>query len=117
MTALIIDDEIEICFLLSSILRQKKLNTNFANTLREGMDILIRENPQLVFIDNNLPDGKGSNFIPLIKEYDPKITIVMITAYDTVPDKESAFRNGANYYLSKPFNRESIFSIVEASPA
>lgn len=115
MTALIIDDEVEICFLLSGILRQKKLNTNFANTLREGMDMLIRENPQLVFLDNNLPDGKGSSFIPLIRKFDPNIIIVMITAYDTVYDKESAFSGGAHYYLSKPFNRESIFSIIEAA--
>ncbi|MCC7030691.1 MAG: response regulator [Chitinophagaceae bacterium] len=115
MTALIIDDEIEICFLLSSILRQKKLNTNFANSIKEGMDMIVSENPQWVFLDNNLPDGKGTQFISLIKTFNPGIMVVMVTAYDTLEDKEAAFRNGANYYLSKPFNRESIFAIIEES--
>ncbi len=113
MTALIIDDEIDICFLLSGILRQKKLNTNFANTLSEGMAFLSQEKPRLVFLDNNLPDGKGTNFISFIKEADPSIIVIMITAYDTLEDKEAAFKNGANFYLSKPFTRESIFSIVD----
>ena len=113
MKALIIDDEVEICFLLSSILRANKLKTSFANSLREGMDMLIAENPQWIFLDNNLPDGKGANFIPLIRKYDPEIIIVMITAFDSADDREYAISNGAHYYLSKPFNRENILSILE----
>lgn len=113
MKALIIDDEVEICFLLSSILRANKWTTCFANSLEEGMELLIAENPQWIFLDNNLPDGKGATFIPLIRQYDPHITIVMITAFDTLDDREDAIRKGAHYYLPKPFSRENILSILE----
>ena len=61
--ALIVDDEIDICYLLSGILRQKKLRTSYVNNLADAQSVLKKEIPSIVFLDNNLPDGKGIDFI------------------------------------------------------
>ena len=48
---LIIDDEPDICFLLSNLLRQKKFETLIASTLADGMKMLKQSAPGLMFLD------------------------------------------------------------------
>ena len=113
MKALIIDDETDICYLLSKLLRQKNMETSFVNSLSEAGIALREDRPEIIFLDNHLPDGLGMNYIPYIKEYYPGIKVVMITADDSADDREKAFKNGADYFIGKPFNREIIFKAVE----
>ena len=63
MKALIIDDEIDICFLLSSVLKQKNLDISIAHNLNEGLGKVGNLEPEVIFLDNYLPDGKGLNAI------------------------------------------------------
>ena len=69
--ALIIDDEIDICYLLSGILRAKKLQVSYVNSLTEATLALQTQNPEIIFLDNHLPDGLGVDFIRHIKETHP----------------------------------------------
>src|SRR5436309_11634934 len=112
--ALIIDDENDICYLLGNLLRQKNLSTESVNSLQEAEDVLQTQNPEIVFLDNYLPDGRGINFIEHIKKSHPSTRIVMITAHDTAVDRDKAFKNGADYFISKPFSREIIFKTLES---
>lgn len=106
--ALIVEDEIDICFLLTGILRKKNLETAFVNTLQDAQNTLKSKNPGILIIDNNLPDGLGIDFIYQIKHTNPSIKIIMITANDTVSDKEKAFKAGADFFLGKPFTRDAL---------
>ena len=110
---LIVDDEIDICYLLSGILKQKNYRTTFVNTLSDAQLMLKKETPSLVFLDNHLPDGLGIDFIEHIKKNYPAIKIVMITANDGSIDRQKAFAGGVDYFLGKPFTKEMIFRIVD----
>ena len=95
---LIVDDEIDICYLLSGILKQKNYRTTFVNTLSDAQLMLKKETPSLVFLDNHLPDGLGIDFIEHIKKNYPAIKIVMITANDGSIDRQKAFEEGVDYF-------------------
>lgn len=113
LKVLIIDDELDICYLLSGILKQKKLRTSYVNTLSDAEVELRNDPPALLFLDNHLPDGFGLDFIQHIKINCPSTKIVMITAHDSAAERKRAYTEGVDYFLSKPFTREMINSTLD----
>lgn len=110
---LIVDDEGDICYLLSKLLKQKELEFDHVNTLAQAETMLKEETPDIVFLDHNLPDGLGINFIDHIKSNYPLIKIVMITAHDSVITRTRALKKGADLFIAKPFTSDQIFSCVD----
>lgn len=102
--ALIVDDELDICFLLSGIFRNKNVPAQVANSLAEAQVLMEKEKPSILFLDNRLPDGFGFQFLDYVKEHYPETKIVMITANDAPSDKNLAFKKGADYFIGKPFS-------------
>lgn len=113
LKVLIIDDETDICYLLSTLLKQKNLDTDYVNTLTDAALALKKDTPEIIFLDNHLPDGLGMNFIEYIKNHYPSVKIVMITAHDTAADRQRALKEGADYFIGKPFTRDLIYKTVE----
>lgn len=110
---LIIDDEIDICYLLGKILKQKNIPTVFASSLSEADDIIDHSDGfSYIFLDNYLPDGLGVNHIKHIKQICPLCKIIMITAHDNQADREKARKEGADYFIGKPFSRELILDAI-----
>lgn len=113
MKALIIDDEIDICFLLSAILKNVDIESTYVNTLDDARAALDTRFPEIIFLDNHLPDGMGVDFISYIKKNKPESKVVMITAYDTQKDRLRATQAGADDFIAKPFTRQSIYGAVD----
>ena len=113
LKVLIIDDETDICYLLSTLLKQKNLETACVNTLSAATKSLEKDPVEIVFLDNHLPDGLGMNYIEHIKSNHPGVKIVMITAHDTPGDRQNAMTQGADFFIGKPFSREVIYRTVE----
>jgi len=113
LKALIIDDETDICYLLSKLLKQENLETTYVNTLSDATLALNTNHPEIIFLDNHLPDGLGLNFLKFIKGCCPETKIVMITAHDMTADKQRAISEGADSFIGKPFTRSIIHSTVE----
>jgi CheY-like chemotaxis protein len=113
-SAVIIDDETDICYLLSTILKQKSIHTLVAGSLSEAEKVLKKNpDPQYIFIDNNLPDGSGLGYITTLRKNNPSSIIVMITAHDSPGNKEKARARGANDFIGKPFSKELIFRALD----
>lgn len=111
--ALIVEDEIDICFLLTGILRKKNLQTSFVNTIHDAKNILANQDPIVLFLDNNLPDGLGVNIIREIKNTHPSLRIIVITADDTLANKNTALKAGADFFIGKPFTRDAINKAID----
>jgi len=111
--ALIVDDETDICYLLSSILRQKNIQTVFAGSVAEA-DRMLQSSEffYYVFLDNHLPDGLGINQIKRWKERFPFIHLIMITAHDSYEERKKASKDGADDFIAKPFSKEIIFNSI-----
>ncbi|MGD1842118.1 MAG: response regulator [Thermonemataceae bacterium] len=110
---LIVDDEQEICLLLSNILKSNGLKTYTANSLSEANELLKDEPFDLAFLDLNLPDGVGFQLIPVLKAHNKDIKCVIISAYNGISEKQRAKQEGADFFIGKPFNKNSILETVK----
>jgi len=110
---LIVDDEVDICNLLSWILKQKNLSASYVNTLSDAETALKKDAPSILFLDNYLPDGFGVEFIQYVKENYPATKIIMITAHDSFSEKQKALSKGADFFISKPFTKALINETID----
>jgi DNA-binding response OmpR family regulator len=110
---LIVDDELDICFLLSSFLQQNNIHSAFVTSLAQAKEILQEKTPRLILLDNHLSDGMGLDLIPFIRENFPSVRIIMITAYDGHEENERALKSGASAFIGKPFTREDILNAIQ----
>ncbi len=110
---LIIDDEMDICWLLSSLLTKEGQATNYANSLEEGKQKIVEIIPHIILLDLNLPDGSGYTIIPFIQKESPNSTVVIISAYDSQKERDYAFSKfGISDFIGKPLNKELILKTI-----
>ena len=109
---LIIDDEKDLCYLLQTICQEKGLNTLIANNLKEAT-INLRKKPDLIFLDHNLPDGSGLEFIHTIREHTKDSFVVMMTAQSSDSFQKEVLQSGINYFLVKPFDLSSVINLID----
>jgi DNA-binding response OmpR family regulator len=85
---LIIDDEVDLCLLLKTYLNRKNYEVYYSHTLKEGMNQFKEVIPDILFLDNNLPDGVGwEKAIGLLEQY-PYLQVHLISAYQpNTPEK------------------------------
>lgn len=112
--ALIIDDDIDTCILLSRILVENKIKSLSVNTLHDAQNLFETVSPGVIFLDNNLPDGFGLNFLSYIKEKFPQAPIVMISAHSSDFSRKTAMLKGAEYFLEKPFSSKDIKNVIQS---
>jgi DNA-binding response OmpR family regulator len=111
MKAVIIDDEIDICLLLGMILKKQGISSLLAHNLSDGLEKVTAEQPMLIFLDNNLPDGLGIDQIANFREKVPKAKLFMISAMEGISDKAIAL--GADGFLEKPLNLNKIMELFK----
>lgn len=111
--SLIIDDEVDICFLVGNILRRKHIENDYTTNLAEGRKILERKHFDFILLDNYLPDGKGVDFVGYVKSHFPDIKIIMITAFLDTTGPRGLKAKGIDYFLPKPLDAETVNHTVD----
>ncbi len=111
---LIIDDEKDLCDLLSEALASYGYHVSFVSTGREAMGYLRRNRPDLVFLDLRLHGGDGIKLLSRIKDIDSKIIVNILTAYGSPEVKEKAMRLGVHRFIDKPFSEEEILQSIRS---
>lgn len=104
---LIIEDEGDLCLLLEMILSDSSTNISHAKNLETAKQLLTEEKPDLVILDNRLPDGYGLDFLPYLRENYPATRVIMLSGKDMAA-KDIALESGAHLFLSKPVAREKL---------
>ncbi len=112
-TAMVIDDDPDLTYILATILEARKIYTIEANSLPQAEEYLNILKPAIVFLDNSFPEGLGINFIPIIKSIDEKIKIVMMTSDNAAWVEERATAEKIYYFLKKPFTAIMINGILD----
>ena len=110
---LIVDDERDICFLLKVILGRRNTSVSCANSIAEAKTELARQVPDVLFLDNCLPDGLGIEFIHFVKEKCPDADIVVISAHDNIGNQLKAITLGAKKFLPKPLNVDDLDHTIQ----
>ncbi|HEU5054318.1 MAG TPA: response regulator [Hanamia sp.] len=109
---LIIDDEEDFCQVIAAFLKKKGYNSTIRHTLSSGLHELEILQPQILFLDNHLPDGRGWNCTEeLLKKY-PSLHINLISAYkDNLPTFPSDQRVKV---LEKPLSLRQVDELLSS---
>lgn len=110
---LIVDDEPHIRMLLEQTLEDledENVELLTATNGQEAFDIITEEKPQLVFLDVMMPKMNGFEVCEKVKkEMNMKdVHIILLTAKGQEMDKEKGLESGANEYMTKPFDPDTI---------
>ena len=108
MNVLIVDDEEVLQDVLTSLLRKEGHTPVSATTGEEALEVLEREEIDLVLLDLMLPGMHGLQVLRHIRQRDPEQVVVVITAFSSIESAIEAMREGAFHYISKPFKNEEV---------
>ncbi len=111
---LVVDDELGTRESLKMILK-KDYEVLLAKDAEEAFIKIKEHSPDVVLLDILLPDLDGLKVLEKIKQSDPEIVVIMITATKTVKTAVEAMKLGAHDYITKPFDLDELRLIVSRS--
>ncbi len=100
---LVVDDEEEICNVTRSFLVKRGYYIYTATNVKEALALVKREKPHLILLDVRLGSDSGLEVLRKVKEIDPGIKVIMVTALDDEATIKDAKLLGADDYIAKPF--------------
>ena len=110
---LIIDDEPTLRDSLQIALSASGYEVQTARTGEEGLAIFEKQSPDLVLLDHWLPGINGDQVLQRIKEADPEIPVIVMTAQGSVDLAVQSMKMGAFDFLVKPFELEQVEALVQ----
>ncbi len=109
---LVVDDQEGIRWILSQLLEDAGYAVSTAADGQVALDAAGKHPPDLVLMDVRMPRLDGMTALERLKQSDPHLPIIMITAYGQVPDAVQAMKLGAVDYLLKPFHNEEVLLAI-----
>ena len=114
MTILLIEDDERIVGFLERGLKAEGLTVTVANTGPMGLDLARTGDFALIILDLMLPGLNGKDICQELRAANVRTPILMLTALDSLEDKVSGLRLGADDYLAKPFAFSELLARIEA---
>ena len=105
---LIIEDHRNTAEAINEIVKEKGLEGLIADSAERAFDIYKTSSVDLIITDMKLPGKSGLEFLKQVREIDPDIPVIVITAFATVQNAVEAMKAGAIDYITKPFTVEEI---------
>jgi two-component system, NtrC family, response regulator HydG len=114
---LIIDDDKDICLVLSKFLTKNNYEVDAAHRGDEGLKLLRTHDYTLILCDYRLPDFTGVEMLRKIKLLQPTVAVIIITGYSDVRTAVETFRYGANDYVTKPLYPDELLVTIRETIA
>src|ERR1700678_3131885 len=112
---LIIDDETAIRESLDTLLTLEGFSVSMAPDGPSGMELISKNEYDLLLLDLALPGESGIDLLPRILEAQPTLPVIMITAFGTVGNVVDAIRAGAENFVQKPWDNEKLLADIRAA--
>ncbi|MBA3647111.1 MAG: sigma-54-dependent Fis family transcriptional regulator [Chitinophagales bacterium] len=110
---LIIDDDVEICLLLSRFLTKNSYQVETAQRGATGIEKLTLQPYDVVLSDFRLGDMDGRQILEKIKEIRPAVPVIIITGYSDIKIAVDVMKLGAFDYITKPLIPEEVLNLVK----
>ena len=112
---LVIEDNETNMYLIGFILRKNGYEVIEARSGEEGVELTIKDKPDLVIMDIQLPGIDGLEATKRIRESeaDGEIPIIALTSYAMAGDKEKALKAGCTGYIEKPINPDTFIGEIK----
>lgn len=117
---LIIDDDRELCAMLSSYLGREGFDCALAHDGQSGLDCALNRGPgknsgvDLILLDVMLPKKSGFDVLSALRAVDPAVPVMMLTARGEPVDRVVGLEMGADDYLPKPFDPRELLARIRA---
>jgi DNA-binding response OmpR family regulator len=103
---LVVDDEVEICLLVTQYLKKLGYEASFCLSIADALLKISTTEYDLLFVDLNLADGSGYELMRALQDSKSTSKVIVISARDS--ERQMAMQRGANLFLAKPFTKNSI---------
>lgn len=110
---LIIDDDKDMCMLLTRFLARNNYDVYAVNSGKEAIEWMRKNSPELVLCDFKLDDITGSELLPGIKKMHPHAHVIIITGYSDIKDAVEVMKLGAYDYVTKPLYPDEILLTIK----
>jgi len=110
---LVVDDDESIRKVLATILEEKGYVVDTAENGKEAIEKSNAKFYNLALIDIRLPDMEGTQLLTAMKETTPKMVKIIITGYPSLQNAVEAVNKGADAYILKPFNIDSVLNTIK----
>jgi len=107
-TVLIVDDERTLARAVKAFLTEAGYEAEVAGDAEHALGLLQSLRPDVVFADVRLPGMSGTDLLRRIREFDPAIPVIIMTAYGTIEGAVEAVKLGAFDYMKKPVDLEEL---------
>ncbi len=114
-TALVVDDEPDLCELLSITLERMDIATRTCNDVAAAKHALSQQRYDLCLTDMRLPDGDGLELVEWMQQEVPGTPVAVITAHGSVETAVKALKIGAFDFVSKPLDLNDLRKLVKAA--
>lgn len=113
-TIVVVDDEPDLLELLKLILSEKTDHQVLTTTdPHQAIEWCKTYQADLLISDLRMPEMEGIEILKIIKQLDPNLPLILITAYGTIESAVEAMRHQAFDYITKPFKKEQILATVD----
>ena len=110
---LIVDDDVDFASSLAGLLSLEGYHTPIAHDPAAALDMLGRERIAVALVDVRLGLGDGVDLVRALRQRNPDLVCVMVTAYASIETAVEALKAGAYDYLSKPFYTEELLALLD----
>lgn len=110
---LVVDDERGPRDLLETALSEKGFSVKVAKSGKQALQLIDAQSYDLVLSDLKMPDMSGLDLLRKIRERSPETLVILITGYATLDSAIDAIREGAYDYLTKPFQIDELYIVVQ----
>lgn len=114
MRILIVEDELDLNMVLSEMLTIEGYNVDSSYDGTDGLDNALSGIYDLIILDIMLPKKNGIEVLSEIRKNSINTPVLMLTAKSEIEDKISGLDNGADDYLTKPFNSKELLARIRA---
>ncbi|CAJ0807582.1 DNA-binding transcriptional regulator NtrC [Ralstonia wenshanensis] len=108
----IVDDDQSIRWVLEKALARESLLSRSFTNVRDALNALDEETPQVLISDVRMPGGSGLDLLQAIKAKHPGLPVIIMTAYSDLDSAVAAFQGGAFEYLAKPFDVDRAVELI-----
>ncbi|RPH41677.1 MAG: sigma-54-dependent Fis family transcriptional regulator [Desulfobulbaceae bacterium] len=115
ISILVVDDERSMRDFLKILLQKEGYTVVIAHNGENALECLESQEFDLIISDIRMPGMGGLELLGAVKEQNPDLPVIMITAFASPDDAVQAMKNGAFDYISKPFNVDEIKSVIESA--
>lgn len=109
---LVVDDQENMCWILSKVLSDAGFSVESANTAGEARSIVDQGSISAAIIDFRLPDDNGFDLFLDLRRRKENLPCVLITSYGSAKLREDAIMLGFDAYFDKPFNNNALVAVL-----